>query len=71
MAAIFIGINRGVSQEPALVLEGATTNSVDVEVQISSTAVGAGITRKDVLLALCAIHQYLLDGTINNTALGL
>lgn len=60
MASIFLGLNRGVTDEgPDAVIEGAATGNTDVELRIDT---GKGLTRTEVAVLTERLILALLDG---------
>lgn len=58
MASRFIGINRG--QSEFSVVEGASTNSTDIELRVDT---GKNLTKNEVRMAMIMIENYLLKNT--------
>lgn len=57
MADRFIGFNRGVEGfKPSDFTVGTSTGSTDMELRYSDSA---SLTRKDLILFLCAVERYL------------
>ncbi len=59
MANNFIGINRGkLDDVPASIAVGSSTQATDIELRVDT---GKGTTRKDVIVALEAIQNYIMS----------
>ena len=62
MASVFYGLNRGSSNQTALVVEGTSTGSTDVELRIDT---GKSTTILDVVQIVDTILQRLQSGNLN------
>lgn len=63
MAQIYIGLNAGADVTTALVQEGSSTNSTDVELRIDNTK---NLTRKEVEKIVHTFMRYLKDGVVQS-----
>lgn len=61
MTTYYLGIDRGVTQNPGNVAVGTSTTSKDMELAILMTNAP---TKQDVLLAIEAFEQYIISNYI-------
>lgn len=77
MAALnyFIGLKRGAANNPNLVVAGTTTagTAVDVEVrlQINNGTSATNLTKKDAVLLLGILEDFIENGGINHNGANL
>ncbi len=74
MAAVnyYLGLKRGASNNPGNVVagtsSGGTAADVEVRIQINNGSTATGITRRDTILLLEAIQDYIEQGGITGSA---
>jgi hypothetical protein len=74
MAALnyYLGLKRGASNNPGNVVSGTTSGGtaadVEVRMQINNGSSGTGLTRKDVILLLEQIEEFIEQGGITGQA---
>lgn len=64
MADWFYGINRGKGARPQDVTVGTATGSTDVELRVAQ---GVSLTKKDVILLIEAIENFVLSNGVGTT----
>lgn len=77
MAALnyYLGIKRGANMQMVSVVAGTSSGNtaadVEVRIQINDGSNATNITRKDVVVALEQIEQWIMDGGLNHAGANL
>lgn len=64
MADFFYGVNRGKGVRPQDVTVGTATGGTDVELRVAQ---GASLTKKDVILILETLENFILSNGVGTT----
>jgi hypothetical protein len=66
MTSLYLGLNRGaLDAQQGVITVGSSTNSTDMEFRWDNTK---SLTRKDLVMTLRAIEQYIKDNAVGGSA---